>query len=251
MRYNMNGDYMKTVLKIIVAAIGAVIVLNGVALFFVSNVNLGNFLSIGLGAVIILIALFFNKIAKWLKILLLSGIGIVIVLSSFLIINGKNDTVTYSEDAIIVLGAAVHGKTPSRTLKNRLNKAVEYHTKNPDAIIIVSGGQGAQEDITEAEAMKIYLIEHGVKSDKIVKEDKSTSTTENFKFSKEILDKHFSGDYSVAFITNEYHILRASLCAKRAGFESTTHLHSNTTLSYLISGTLRECLAVVKYIIFK
>lgn len=242
---------MKTVFKIIAVIIGAVIVLNGVALFFVSNVNLGNFLSIGLGAVIILIALFFNKIAKWLKILLLSGIGIVIVLSSFLIINGKNDTVTYSEDAIIVLGAAVHGKTPSRTLKNRLNKAVEYHTKNPDAIIVVSGGQGAQEDISEAEAMKIYLIENGVTPDKIIKEDKSTSTTENFKFSKEILDKHFSGDYSVAFITNEYHILRASLCAKRAGFESTTHLHSNTTLSYLISGTLRECLAVVKYIIFK
>lgn len=251
MRYNMCGDYMKTILKIIVTAIGAVITLNGAALFFVSNVNLGNFLSIGLGAVIIIIALFLNKFAKWLKILILSGIGIVVVLSSILIIGGKNDTVTYSEDAIIVLGAAVHGKTPSRTLRYRLKKAVDYHKQNPDAIIIVSGGQGAQEDISEAEAMKIYLIENGVTPDKIIKEDKSTSTSENFKFSKEILDKRFSSDYSVAFITNEYHILRASLCAKRAGIENTTHLHSNTTLSYLISGTLRECLAVVKYIIFK
>ena len=251
MRYNMCGDYMKSVLKIVVAVIGAVIALNGASLFFVSNVNLGNFLSLGLGSVIILIALLFNKLARWLKILLLSGIGVAVVLSSVLIAGGKNDTVTYSEDAIIVLGAAVHGKTPSLTLKRRLDKAVEYHTQNPNAIIIVSGGQGAQEDISEAEAMKIYLIQNGVKSDKIVKEDKSTSTTENFAFSKEILDKQLSGDYSVAFITNEYHILRASLCAKRAGLENTTHLHSNTTLSYLISGTLRECLAVVKYIIFK
>ncbi len=242
---------MKTFLKAIITIIGSVITLNGIALFFVSNVNLGNFLSIGLGALIILIALLFRKIAKWLKILILSGIGVAVVLSSVLIIGGKNDTVTYSEDAIIVLGAAVHGKTPSRTLKYRLKKAVEYHKQNPYAIIIVSGGQGAQEDISEAEAMKTYLVENGVAANKIIKEDKSTSTSENFKFSKEILDKHFSSDYSVAFITNEYHILRASLCAKRAGIGNTTHLHSNTTLSYLISGTLRECLAVVKCIIFK
>ncbi|MBQ6885492.1 MAG: YdcF family protein [Clostridia bacterium] len=242
---------MKAIIKTIITIIGSAITLNGIALFFVSNVNLGNFLSIGLGAVIILIALFFNKLARWLKILLISGIGAAVALSSFLIIYGKSDNVSYKEDAIIVLGAAVHGKTPSRTLKYRLKKAVEYHKQNSNAIIIVSGGQGAQEDISEAEAMKIYLIENGVKSDKIIKEDKSTSTTENFKFSKEILDQHFSRDYSIAFITNEYHILRASLCARRAGFESTTHLHSNTSTSYLLSGVLRECLAVVKYLVFK
>ncbi len=249
MRYNVHGDFMKTIFKIIIASIGGIITLNGVALFFVSNVNLGNFLSVGLGAAIILIALLFNKIAKWLKILILSGIGIIIVSSSFLIINGKNDTVTYKEDAVIVLGAAVHGKTPSHTLKNRLDKAVEYHAKNPDAIIIVSGGQGAQEDIPEAEAMKIYLIEHGVESDKIVKEEKATSTTENFKFSKEILTEHFGNDYTVAFVTNEYHISRASFCADNAGIKNTTHFHSNTSTSYLLSGVLRECLAFVYHLI--
>ena len=251
MRYNMCGDYMKSVLKIIVAVIGAVIALNGAALFFVSNVNLGNFLSIGLGAVIIFVAVFFNKIAKWLKILLFTCIGLVVILSSFLIINGKSDTVTHTEDAIIVLGAAVHGKTPSLTLKRRLDKAVEYHAQNPNAVIVVSGGQGAQEDISEAEAMKIYLIENGVKSDKIIKEENATSTYENFKFSKEILTKNFGDEYTTAFITNEYHILRASLCAKRAGIESATHLHSSTTLSYIVSGVLRECLAVIKYLVFK
>ena len=240
---------MKSVLKIVVAVIGAVIALNGAALFFVSNVNLGCFLSIGLGTVIILITLFFNKLGKWLKILLFTCIGLVVILSSFLIINGKSDTVTYTEDAIIVLGAAVHGKTPSLTLKRRLDKAVEYHAQNPDAIIIVSGGQGAQEDISEAEAMKIYLIENGVKSDKIIKEDKSTSTTENFVFSKEILDKQLSGDYTVAFVTNEYHISRAAFCADNAGFDNTTHIHSNTSTSYLLSGVLRECFAFVYHLI--
>ena len=240
---------MKSILKIIVAAIGAVITLNGIALFFVSNVNLGSFLTVGFGAVILLVALLFKKLAKWLKVLLIAGLSIAVIFSSFLIIYGKSDNVTYREDAVIVLGAAVHGKTPSLTLKKRLDKAVEYHSQNPDAVIIVSGGQGAQEDITEAEAMQNYLINNGVTADKIIKEEAATSTYENFTFSKEILDSHFDSDYTTAFITNEYHTLRAGLCAKQAGFENTTHIHSNTNASYLLSGVLRECLAFAYHLV--
>lgn len=242
---------MKTLFKIIFAVSGAAILLNGIALFFVSNINLGNFLTVAMGAVILLTVLLFKKLAKWLKTVLIAGISLAVVFSSFLIIYGKNDNVTYSEDAVIVLGAAVHGKTPSLTLKRRLDTAVEYHEQNPDAVIVVSGGQGAQEDITEAETMENYLLEHGVAADKIIKEESATSTYENFTFSKEILTEHFGDDYTAAFITNEYHTLRAGLCAKRAGIENITHAHSNTNLSYLVSGVLRECLAVVKYLIFK
>ncbi len=251
MRYNKYGDYMKTVLKIIVAAVGAAIALNGIALFFVSNVNFGSFLTVGFGIVIFLIALLFKKLGKLLKTLLIVGVGAAVIFSSFLIIYGKSDNVTYNEDAVIVLGAAVHGKTPSLTLKRRLDKAVEYHAQNPDAVIVVSGGQGAQEDISEAEAMQNYLIDNGVPEDKIIKEENATSTYENFKFSKEILTDKFGEEYTTAFITNEYHILRASLCAKQAGIKTATHLHSSTTLSYIVSGVLRECLAVIKYLVFK
>lgn len=242
---------MKNIFKIVITAIGGLIALNGVALFFVSNVNLGNFLTIILGAVILLVALCFKKLAKWLKILLITGLSISVVFSSFLIFYGKSDTTTYQEDAVIVLGAAVHGKTPSLTLKKRLDKAIEYNKQNPDAIIIVSGGQGQGEDITEAEAMKSYLVEKGINPDKIIEEGNSTSTTENFEFSKEILDKHFGGSYTVCFVTNEYHIFRSSLCSKTAGYKDISYLHSNTNLSYLVSGSLRECLAVVKYAFFK
>ncbi len=242
---------MKNILKIIIATIGGIIAFDGIALFFVSNVNLGNFLTIILGCAIILVSLTFMKLLKGLRILLIIGISLGIICSSFLIFYGKNDNVTYKEDAVVVLGAAVHGKTPSLTLKRRLNKTVEYHKLNPSAIIVVSGGQGAQEDISEAEAMKNYLVEKGVNYDKIVEEKEATSTYENFTFSKEILDKKLNNDYTVCFITNEYHILRSLLCAKRAGIYNTSHLHSNTNLSYLISGSLRECLAVVKYVVFK
>ena len=241
---------MKNIIKIIIATIGGIIAVNGVALFFVSNANLGNLLCVLLGAAIIFIALMFTQLAKWLKISIISCLALAVVFSSFLVIYGQTDNVTYKEDAVIVLGAAVHGKTPSLTLKKRLDKAVEYHKQNPDAIIVVSGGQGAQEDISEAEAMEIYLIDQGVAADKIIKEDKSTSTTENFTFSKEILDKHFNKDYTTCFITNEYHVLRAADCAKSVGLTDITHLHSNTNLSYLISGSLRECLAVAYHLIF-
>lgn len=242
---------MKKLFKIIFLCLGAGIFVNGVTLFFVSNINLGNFLTVAMGAVILLTVLLFKKLAKWLKAVLIAGLSVAVVFSSFLIFYGKSDNVTYREDAVIVLGAAVHGKTPSLTLKRRLDKAVEYHDQNPDAVIIVSGGQGNGEDITEAEAMETYLIEHGIAADKIVKEENATSTYENFTFSKEILDEQLEGEYTAAFITNEYHTLRASLCAKRVGIENTTHIHCNTNLSYLVSGILRECLAVVKYIVFK
>ena len=254
MRYNANGDYMKTVLKIIIAALGAIITLNGIALFFVSNVNVGNFLTVVLGSIIMFVALAFKKLAKWLKILLITGICTAIIFSSFLIICGKNDNTTYHEDAIIVLGAAVHGKIPSLTLKRRLDAAAKClkQNSNPSAVIIVSGGQGNGENITEAEAMKNYLIQsHSISPTKIIKEDKATSTYENFKFSKEILTKKFGDEYTATFITNEYHILRANLCARQAGIEAATHLHSSTTLSYIVSGVLRECLAVIKYLVFK
>ena len=198
-----------------------------------------------------LIAIFFKKLNRWIKIILISCISTAIVCSSFLILYGKSDNITYEEDALIVLGAAVHGKTPSLTLKRRLDTAVKYYNQNPDAIIIVSGGKGAQEDITEAEAMEKYLLDKGVATDKIIKESQATSTYENFTFSKQLLDEYFDGDYTACFVTNEYHILRALLCAKRAGITDISHLHSITNLSYLISGTLRECLAVVKYMILK
>ena len=240
---------MKNIIKIIIATIGGIIAVNGVALFFVSNANLGNLLCVLLGAAIIFIALMFTKLAKWLKITIISCLALAVVFSSFLIIYGKSDSTTYTEDAVIVLGAAVHGKTPSLTLKKRLDKAVEYHKQNPNAIIVVSGGQGNGEDISEAEAMKTYLVEQGVAADKIIKEDKSTSTTENFTFSKEILDKHFNKDYTTCFITNEYHVLRAADCAKNVGLDDISHLHSNTNSSYLISGSLRECLAVAYHLI--
>ncbi len=192
-----------------------------------------------------------RKIPQWLKVLVVCGLCFAVTLSSFLVVYGSKDNANFDEDAVVVLGAGVHGKTPSYALARRLDSAVEYHEKNPDAIIVVSGGQGPQEDITEAEAMELYLLDRGVDPEKIIKEDKAVSTYTNFKYSKEILDEKLGNDYAITLITNEYHIFRGFLCAKETGFGDVTHMHADTHPTYLIPGTTRECLAVLKFIVFR
>lgn len=229
---------------------GAIILTNGIIVALLSNFNMGILATLLLGLILLCLGAFYEKVYKWLKTALFICISIAVIFSSSLLIHGYNDTATYEEDAIIVLGAAVHGNTPSLVLKDRLDVAVKYHLKNPDAIIIVSGGMGNGENISEAEAMEKYLITAGVRADIIIKEPLSTSTYENFKFSDKILKERFKNGYTVAFITNEYHTYRAGLTARDAGYGLIAHLHSNTRLNYLIPGVLRECMAVVKVWIF-
>lgn len=106
---------------------------------------------------------------------------------SFLIIEGlviadsKCDN-TDIVDYVVVLGAGLYGETPSPALYNRLTSAVEYIKQYPDVEVVVSGGQGPDELITEAEAMKRFLLKHGVKEGQIIKEEESTSTMENLSY---------------------------------------------------------------------
>ena len=87
-------------------------------------------------------------------------------------------------DYLIILGAHVNGRVPSDSLERRIRKAEQYLKSHPMTKVIVSGGQGKGEDITEAEAMEIYLWEHGIEKERILKEAASTTTKENLRFSK-------------------------------------------------------------------
>lgn len=240
--------------RVLVIVFGGILTINGLLLFLRTNFNLGNFLTLGLGAILLFYGIRFDwineKFPKWLKIIIAAGLSFVIAFAGFLFIYGLSDNADYNEDAIIVLGAAVQGDTPSLALADRLDKAVEYYNKNNDVVIIVSGGQGPQENVTEAYAMEQYLINKGVPKNIILKEEKATSTRENFEFSKKILDKTFNKDYKVAFVSNEYHIFRACGIAKSVGIDKTTHIHCGTRWYSVVTGTLRECLAVFKFWIF-
>lgn len=237
------------IINIFLILIGSIITLNGIFVATVSNFNMGIPATLALGLVLIGLGALGKRLKKWIKIALLSCVCLAVAASGFLLCLGYSDTADYEEDALIVLGAAVHGDTPSLVLHDRLDTAVFYHKKNPDALIVVSGGKGNGENITEAEAMERYLLDKGVPQELIIKEEFATSTLENFKFSKVLLDER-SEDYKVAYITNEYHIFRAGLTAKKAGFDSATHINSTTRLNYLLPGVLRECMAVARVLIF-
>jgi len=95
--------------------------------------------------------------------------------------------------------------------------------------------------------MERYLIHRGVPSSVIIKEDRSTSTAENFEFSKALLDAHFSDAYEVAYSTNEYHVFRAGAIAESVGIEGASHVSGPSPWYAVIPGAIRECMAIVRF----
>lgn len=131
------------------------------------------------------------------------------------IIKAASGDTELSADYLIVLGAAVHGDRPSLSMRERCGAAAEYLSSNPDCVAIVSGGQGNDENISEAEAMRVLLIDSGIEDSRIIVEDKSTSTYENLLNSSEFIED----DAVIAVCTSEYHLYRAKLIGRGLGLE--------------------------------
>jgi len=123
-------------------------------------------------------------------------------------------------DYLIVLGAAVHGDTASLSLVHRLQGVMDYMEQYPDSIAIVSGGQGKGENITEAQCMFDWLTERGIAPERIIMEDKATSTKENLEFSFEIIrNRGDEPDGNVAILSSPYHLFRAKSMCRMLGVE--------------------------------
>lgn len=238
----------------ILAIIGGIFFINGLFLCVLSNLNLGVILTVLLGAFFLLWGIFYSKlnelthkgILKVIKICIIVILCIEGLFVSFLAIYGENDNVNYNEDVLIVLGAGIRGDKVTLPLKMRLDRAIEYHKKNSKALIVVTGGQGFQETVTEASAMEKYLLENGVKKENIFKEEEATSTNENMRFSKEIIDKYFDREYKTVVVTNNFHIYRGVCIAKMEGFENVYHMHAGLQWYNIVPCYLRESLAVLK-----
>lgn len=238
---------MKKVFKISVIVAGALLIANAALMTTIANLNIGLLPVVALGAMLLCYGIFFEKLKakKIVHIFVALVLSVVTVFGSFLAVYGNIDNASYTEKTVIVLGCGIRGERVSVGLAKRLNKAAEYHEKNPDAVIIVSGGQGPQEDIPEALAMKRYLVDKGIYEEKIIMEDKSTSTITNFKYSHEIMKDKGLPDDSVVFVTNAYHVYRGASYAKAEGL-TVTHLGTDIIWYTIPMNYLREMLAVVK-----
>ena len=166
--------------------------------------------------------------------------------------SGYSDTATKQEKAVIVLGAGLRGERVTDLLARRLDAAYDYHLENPNAVIVVTGGQGPGEDIPEARAMKAYLVEKGVPEKQILEEASSTSTEENFCFAREILEQHgLSQDEPVAYVTNAFHCYRAAKYAAAAGFTNVNAIPASIGFSSVFPCYMREVMAVLYYWVFR
>lgn len=144
---------------------------------------------------------------------------------------------------LIVLGAHVRGSVPSNALKKRLDCAAEYLRENPSTKVIVSGGQGTGEDITEALAMERYLLEKGIERGRILQESRSVNTRENIRFSSAYIN---SKEEALGIVTNNFHIFRGISIAKKQGFTNVWGLPAESDRILQVSYLTREGLAVIK-----
>lgn len=246
----MTRKTLKTILIYALYALGGLFALAALVGTLASGINAGTAITCFVSAALLLFAFFYEKLHLALRISVLALLIFSILFAAFLPLYGTLETADGNEDAIIVLGAGLNGETPSRALRFRLDAAYDYAVKNQNAIIVVSGGQGKKETIPESTAMKRYLVQKGIAEERIIEEDKSTSTKENLLFSKAILDDLLGSDYRTVIVTNDFHALRAESLAKESGFSEVTHTTGRTPLSIFVPCTLRECLAVIYYFVF-
>ena len=152
-------------------------------------------------------------------------------------------------DYLIVLGAGVNGTAPSLSMVNRLTAAKDYLDAHPDCIAVVTGGQGRGESITEAAAMTDWLTAHGIPQERIIREDRATSTAENLEYSFALIPD--AANAKIAVCSSEYHLYRAEYAARQMGY-TLAGVPGRTTYPVLrLNYFIREGLGVIYLHIFE
>lgn len=225
---------MSKIINLMLMIIGIVLLIYGIVLSFSINSISKIIIIIGIFSIITSILKFllkkyeviqcFNSVDNIINVVVILVLTSVIIVEVAIVKEGsvKNKE---STDYILVLGAGLWGDVPSDTLIRRLDGAIELSKVNDNSLIVVSGGQGFGETVTEAEAMERYLVSKGLDKNRIVKEEKATNTSENIIFSKEIIDSIWTSKekYKVTIITNNFHCFRSKFLSKRAGVNSVTY----------------------------
>ncbi len=179
-----------------------------------------DFIAYGFWLLAVLLFLF-PRLPKWgravLALLLAAGVALFAILE-IPIIRAAHTDEDPASDYVIVLGAGIHGRTPSRSLLDRLEATLEYLNAYPDAVAIVSGSQGPDEPCPEADVMADWLVSHGIAESRVIRETEANNTRENLENSFAIIsDRGGDVGQGVAIVTSEYHLYRAKLMAEALG----------------------------------
>lgn len=215
-----------------------------------------------------------NRSILWIPVSLITLCAtgmLILLLLQILIFSRIPTTADQDLDYVIVLGAGVKPEGISKTLKLRLDKAVEYAAQNPDSILVLSGGQGAGETEPEAVSMQRYLLNRGVKREQMMLEQQSRSTVENLVLSKELIlqqdgkrmqenQKHPGvpapgshggavpnwDELRVGVITSNFHLYRARMIAKKLGLGDVRGIAAESDSVLFVHFCMRDALAILK-----
>lgn len=257
----MNSFFEFTGIKVIPALISFIAAI----LFFIpfshGIINIGNctgaFVFSALTAVFIFFRPFIESVKQiWSKPagkILISTfafiVGICLIFAatmSVFMLKAMNDHPENENTTLIVLGCQVRDGRPSLMLKKRLDAAYEFLTEHEETAVIVSGGKGSDELISEALCMKNYLVSKGISVDRVFMEEKSSDTKENLKFSKELIEREgLCADITI--VTDGYHQLRADILAKKMGMNA-KNISAPTSWWLVPTYWVREWFGIAYYV---
>ena len=165
----------------------------------------------------------------------------------FLLIEGRIVSRFYAKaepglDCLVVLGAQMRENGPSKALQLRLDTAYDYLVENPDTIVIVSGGKGSNEPVSEAQGMYEYLAGRGIDPERIRREDRSRNTVENLRFSRAFIEE----GASVGIVTNNFHVYRAERLAAGQGYGRVQGIAAPCDVTFQANNMLREFFGIMK-----
>lgn len=233
-------------MQLMFVIIGALVFIAFAVAIFDGVLNFGNIAGMALGGIYIALGLLINRLdTSNQKLISISAICILLlIVLKMAEIYFAGRTTADREQTVIVLGCRVKGDEPSLALVKRVDAAYRFLLNNPNSVAILSGGQGRDENLSEALCMQKLLYDRGILKDRLILEDKSTSTDENIRFSLELMAQ-FGMKKEAAIATSEYHQKRAKLICNRYGLSSTA-VSSRTKLTLLPTFLLREVFAEIK-----
>ena len=240
--------------------VGSLLVLDSLWLLALGKIHLGIVLPLIIGAGLILYAIGFNGIQSFIQLTPLRQIlwhciwagfflwlVTLVIFFGYLQYNIQQSNTMQPAAAVIILGSGIENNQPSPTLKQRLDVGAAYAKQYPKTLLVVTGGLGFQEQISEAEVMSEYLQQqHHIDRSRILLEAQSTSTEENLRNVQPLLaQQHIHLNQPIAIATSDFHILRAKAIAKHQGYQQILTLSAPTPLYIRYNSWLREYFAFI------
>lgn len=196
------------------------------------------------------------KKKQWLRALLGLLLAVLLAFGALLgaVLYGAYDHIQGDPQIMVILGCQINPWGPSVLLRDRLDKALDYLEDHPDMTVVVSGGQGPDEHISEAQCMYDYLTEHGVDEAQILLEDRSSNTVENLRYTMELLaDEGYDITADMVVVSNGFHLTRVRMLWSRVcgGDDNLSTLAAPSShVPSRLKMYIREPLALVKSFVF-